>query len=393
MHTRVEGEIASLTYHSSGHVYFSLKDAQSTIKAVMWRSSVSRLKFQLTQGMRIIVEGSVGVYTPRGEYQFYAVHIEPYGQGALALAYEQLKEKLQAKGYFDRKNKKSLPQYIQKIALVTAKNSAGLADMLQIIQKRWALLEVYIIDTLVQGEQAPKEIAHALAYADSLGVDVIIVGRGGGSSEDLWAFNSEIVADALFALSTPVISAVGHEVDTLISDFVADIRAPTPSASIEIVLPDSQEVYYSLDQQQLQFQRILEQKIYQARKDVKICEERLLAQSPQKYLKNLQKEFIKLKEDYQKVLNYQLEQFQREFPLLKEQYKQNMQFILVQKKYTLTNLKEKLQQNNPKLACKYGWAKISQEGQVFPLEDLCVNEVFTLEDETRKVKALILSKE
>jgi len=181
MHILVEGEVASVTYHTSGHVYFSIKDKESSIKCVMWRSSVSKLKFRIEKGMHIVVEGSVGVYTPRGEYQFYAVKVEPYGQGALALAYEQLKEKLKAKGYFDVHRKKPIPKHIKKIALVTAKDSAALHDMLKIIEKRWALVEVFIVDTLVQGEAAVKQIAKSLKYADSLNADVVIVGRGGGS--------------------------------------------------------------------------------------------------------------------------------------------------------------------------------------------------------------------
>ena len=393
MHTMVEGEVSSVTYHSSGHLYFSIKDQKSSIKCVMWRSSVGRLKFQIERGMRIVVEGSVGVYTPRGEYQFYAVHIEPYGQGALALAYEQLKKSLQAKGYFDVHNKKPLPRYIHKIALVTAKGSAGLSDMLKIIQTRWALVEAFIVDTLVQGEQAPKQIAHALAYADTLDVDVIVVGRGGGSTEDLWAFNTEVVADALFALSTPVVSAVGHEIDVLISDFVADVRAPTPSASIEMILPDSQEVLYTLDQRQTHLQSLIRQKIQEAQRMLHYNEEIFLRASPKRKLETLNQEFIRLREEYQKVLAYQMQNFKAKIPSIHAQYSQNIHFILEKKRYSSKILEEQLSRNNPKLHCKYAWAKISQEGKVISLEELSKNEVFILEDETTKVKALFLGKE
>ena len=187
MHIKVEGEIASVTYHqASGHVYFSIKDDKSAIKCVMFRSNAQKLRFRLQKGEHIVVEGSVGVYTPRGEYQFYAVHVEPFGRGALALAYEQLKEKLKNQGYFEASNKKLIPKMIQKLALVTAKNSAALHDMIKIIEKRYPLVEVTVIDTLVQGDRAAGEIAQALYYADSIGVDVIVMGRGGGSAEDLW---------------------------------------------------------------------------------------------------------------------------------------------------------------------------------------------------------------
>jgi len=230
MHILVEGEISSVTYHNSGHVYFSIKDKESSIKCVMFRSNANRMKFRLERGQHVVVNGSISVYTPRGEYQLMTVSVEPFGQGALALAYEQLKEKLQQKGYFDPARKKAQPKYIKKIALVTASKSAALQDMLKIIDKRWRLLEVVVIDTLVQGDRSAPQIAEALEYADTLGVDVIVVGRGGGSKEDLWAFNEEVVADAIYKLNTFVVSAVGHEVDVQISDFVADLRAPTPSA-------------------------------------------------------------------------------------------------------------------------------------------------------------------
>ena len=227
----------------------------------MWRSSVARMKFRIEKGMHIVVEGSVSVYTPRGEYQFQTVRIEPYGKGALALAYEQLKEKLKEKGYFSNENKKLIPKHIQKLALVTAKESAALHDMLKIIEQRWPLLEVIIVDTLVQGDQAAAQIARSLRYADSLGVDVVVVGRGGGSAEDLWSFNEEIVADTIFHMSTPVVSAVGHEVDVMISDFVADLRAPTPSAAMEMILPDSREILYTLSELSDRYNYTIVQKI------------------------------------------------------------------------------------------------------------------------------------
>ncbi len=273
MHILVDGEVASATYHTSGHLYFSIKDKESSIKCVMWRSSVSKMKFRIEKGMHIVVEGSVSVYTPRGEYQFQTVRIEPYGKGALALAYEQLKEKLKEKGYFDAHKKQTIPKHIQKIALVTAKESAALYDMLKIIEKRWPLLEVMIVDTLVQGEQAAPQIAKSLVYADSLGVDVVIVGRGGGSAEDLWSFNEEVVADAIYRMQTPVVSAVGHEVDVMISDLVADLRAPTPSAAMEMILPDMQEIHYTLSEISERFSYTMVQKLQYSVRELKHVEE------------------------------------------------------------------------------------------------------------------------
>ena len=248
MHIRVEGEIASATYHGSGHLYFSIKDDRSTLRCVMWRSNAARLKFRLEKGESVIIEGSVGVYTPRGEYQLIAVNVEPYGRGSLFLAFEQLKKKLGTKGYFDKERKKAIPRYPDRIALVTSAAGAALQDMLKVARRRWPLAELFVVDTKVQGEGAEDSIARAIRYADSLEADIIVVGRGGGSTEDLWAFNEEKVADAIFVARTPVVSAVGHEVDILISDFVADMRAPTPSAAMEMILPDAAEQRRFLDE-------------------------------------------------------------------------------------------------------------------------------------------------
>lgn len=392
MHILVEGEVASVTYHTSGHIYFSIKDKESSIKCVMWRSSVSKLKFRIEKGMHIVIEGSVGVYTPRGEYQFYAVHIEPYGKGALALAYEQLKERLKEKGYFDAQRKKPLPKHIRKIALVTAKESAALYDMLKIIEQRWALLEVVIIDTLVQGDEAAAQIAHALLYADGLGVDVVVVGRGGGSAEDLWSFNEEMVADAIFAMQTPVVSAVGHEVDVMISDFVADLRAPTPSAAMEMILPDMREILYTLNDLSERFTYVMNQKLQHLVRELKHTEEILLRSSPSRQLRETQMEFIRLEDEFKRVITYKLERFSSSLPEMVKKYRQNMVFILEQKSQYLEYISKKLTMNDPKLQCRKGWAQISLEDKSIELSEIEVNQKFMIQDATTQIEALCLSK-
>ncbi|GIT98531.1 exodeoxyribonuclease VII large subunit [Sulfurovum sp. TSL1] len=392
MHILVEGEVASVTYHTSGHIYFSIKDQQSSIKCVMWRSSVAKLKFRIEKGMHIVIEGSVGVYTPRGEYQFYAVHVEPYGKGALALAYEQLKERLKEKGYFDAQRKKPIPKHIRKIALVTAKESAALYDMLKIIEQRWPLLEVVIVDTLVQGDEAAVQIAHALHYADSLGVDVVVVGRGGGSAEDLWSFNEEMVADALFAMQTPVVSAVGHEVDVMISDFVADLRAPTPSAAMEMILPDMREILYTLNEQGERFTYAMHQKLHHLVRELKHTEEILLRSSPSRQLKETRTKFIHLEDEFKRVMTYKLERFSSSLPEMHKKYRQNMGFILEQKSQYLEYMDKKLRMNDPKLQCRKGWAQISAEGKTIELSAIELNQTFTVQDAETRIEALCLSK-
>jgi len=390
MHIMVEGEVASVTYHTSGHLYFSIKDDKSSIKCVMWRSSVVKMKFRIEKGMHIVVEGSVSVYTPRGEYQFQTVRIEPYGQGALALAFEQLKEQLKAKGYFDARKKKAIPQNIQKIVLVTAKESAALYDMLKIIEKRWPLLEVVIVDTLVQGESAAEQIARALRYADTLEADVVVVGRGGGSTEDLWCFNEASVADAIFFMKTPVVSAVGHEVDVLISDYVADLRAPTPSAAMEMILPDSREVRYTLAEYEERFKHRIVSRLLQCSRELKESEALLQHASPLRRLNASKREFSRIGEEFSRAIFYKLETFSTLLPGIREHYMQRAGFILQKKRQHLESLLEKLQMNDPRLQCRSGWAQVSQKGKPTDLSHLQKGETFILEDADTKVEALCI---
>ena len=393
MHIMVEGEIASVTYHhASGHIYFTIKDDSSSIKCVMFRSNAAKLKFRLEKGEHIVVEGSVGVYTPRGEYQFYAVHAEPYGKGALAVAFEQLKKKLEAKGYFEQTSKKDIPRHIEKIALVTAKESAALYDMLKIIEKRWPMVSVTILDTLVQGERAAEEIASALQYADTIGADVIVTGRGGGSVEDLWAFNEEIVADAIYNLKTPVVSAVGHEVDTVISDFVSDLRAPTPSAAIEMILPDKSEVLYSIDELSNRFSDRISQILYHKEHTLKQRKDELLRYSISSRLDMLMGEFKSLSDRYRSVIDYRMKQMEASTQPVSGAFLQQIRFIMEHKNSQLLSLADQYSSSNPRDRVKKGWAKISIEGKAVPLGEIEPGNDFTVEDKNIKIKAKCIEK-
>ena len=235
----IEGEISNLRIPSSGHMYLTIKDEKSQIKVVMFRSSKSQLKFEPKDGDKVIVKGKITVYEPRGEYQAVIEYMEPRGIGALQLAFQQLKEKLLKEGLFDEKFKKIIPLLPQKLGIVTSPTGAAIRDILNIINRRFPNLHILIVPVKVQGEGASREIAAAINDLNQIAdVDVIIVGRGGGSIEDLWAFNEEEVARAIFKSKIPVISAVGHEIDFTISDFAADLRAPTPSAAAELVVKD-----------------------------------------------------------------------------------------------------------------------------------------------------------
>ena len=237
----IRGEISNLTNHSSGHRYFTLKDDSAQISCTLWKSRPVR--FALTNGMKVIIRGDLTVYPPSGKYQIDVASVVPEGQGDLYLAYEALKAKLGAAGYFDQDRKKILPDFIQSVAIITSPTGAVIEDMKKTIARRFPLVKIYFRPAKVQGDGSAEDIALAIYQMQKQPVDVIIVGRGGGSMEDLWAFNMEEVADAIFNSRLPVISAVGHETDFTISDFVADLRAATPTAAAEIVTPNTTADY------------------------------------------------------------------------------------------------------------------------------------------------------
>jgi exodeoxyribonuclease VII large subunit len=238
----VSGEISNFTHARSGHLYFTLKDDRAQLKCVMWRSAAERLRFHPGEGDAVIARGKVSVYDATGVYQLYVNSIRPAGRGELALAFEALKERLAAEGLFDGEHKQRVPSFPRRIGIVTSADGAALRDILNVLKRRCALVSVLIAPTLVQGTEAPDGIVRALQWLDGRDdVDTIIVARGGGSIEDLWAFNDERVARAIYAARHPVICGVGHETDFTIADFVADLRAPTPSAAAELAVPDLAE--------------------------------------------------------------------------------------------------------------------------------------------------------
>ena len=247
----VKGELSNFKLHSSGHIYASLKDEASLIKLVMFRSSALKLNFKPDNGMKVLVRGRISVYERDGIYQIYAEDIVPDGVGTLYAAYEKLKAKLEDEGLFSKEFKKPLPRFPEKIGIVTAQTGAAVRDMINVTKRRYPLAEILVVPVSVQGISAAPEIADAISFINKNNLcDVIITGRGGGSIEDLWAFNEEIVARAIFASKIPVVSAVGHETDFTIADFVADLRAPTPSAAAELVCPSESELLACFKAQQ-----------------------------------------------------------------------------------------------------------------------------------------------
>lgn len=239
----LSGEISNFTRARSGHLYFTLKDEKAAIRAVMFRSNAARLPFELEDGMKLIVFGSVSIYPANGQYQIYVENMQPDGLGALSLAFEQLKDRLQKEGLFDESHKKPIPPYPMRIGVVTSPTGAAFQDIKKVLRRRWPAAEIVLCPAMVQGKEAPAQIATALRTLDHSGCDVILAARGGGSMEDLWCFNDEMVARTVYAMQTPVVSGVGHQTDTTLIDFVADLRVPTPSAAAEVVSPNASEEY------------------------------------------------------------------------------------------------------------------------------------------------------
>lgn len=388
----VEGELSRITFHNSGHIYFSLKDASSSLRAVMFRGNASKLKFQLKEGMKVILDGAISLYKPRGEYQINCFSIEPSGQGALALAYEQLKEKLSTQGYFNQERKKQLPKFPSRVALITSATGAALQDMLRIANSRYRILEIDIYDVLTQGPNAALEITAAVAYADGQNYDLIVVGRGGGSVEDLWSFNEEIVADAIFNAVTPIISAVGHEIDWPISDFVADVRAATPSAAMQIALPDTNELYQSLDAIESALSEQMRQKIYNKREELKHLKSTFSQHSIERRLLQKSQEIEGLKRSFTQSVAYRLQSSQKELENIASRFPYTIESKLRDAKLSLNSLQRMFEANNPKNRSKIGFAQISQEGRVVDIASLKVDEYFEAQSSRDIIYAQVIKK-
>jgi exodeoxyribonuclease VII large subunit len=367
----VEGELSRITFHNSGHIYFTLKDANSTLKAVMFRGNATKLKFQLKEGLKVILDGAITLYKPRGEYQINCFSIEPAGHGALALAYEQLKQKLSTQGYFEPSRKKQLPKFPKKIALITSASGAALQDMLRVAQNRYRTLEIDIYDVLVQGESAASSISNAIIVSDTRDYDFIVIGRGGGSIEDLWAFNEEIVADAIFRASTPIVSAVGHEIDWVISDFVADLRAPTPSAAMQMTLPDTNELYQTLDSLSTQYRQILTQKMQNAKQELSHLHSLYSTHSVEKKLEQKMQEVKTLKDSFSHAITTRLNVAQNQ----------------------VLNLQKMLESNHPKFKSKKGFAQISQNSKVIDISTLNIGDDFTAQSDEVVISAKVIKRE
>ena len=296
----VRGELSNYKIYPSGHHYFTLKDAESSLKCVMFRSAAGKLRFRPESGMGVTAWGRISVYPRDGAYQLYCEALMPEGFGDLQMAYEQLKAKLEKEGLFDRSHKKPIPRYPERIAVITSSAGAAVHDIIRVLRKRWPVAKVVLLPVRVQGVEAPPEIAGALRYANKYRVaDVIIIGRGGGSIEDLWAFNDERVARAIYASELPVISAVGHEPDVTIADFVADLRAATPSNAAELVAPDVSELRDAIRSASARLDQAIGRGLSQRRTALTELASRRVMQSPTGFIdqRRLELDSIRLRLD------------------------------------------------------------------------------------------------
>ncbi len=308
----VAGEISNLARPASGHLYLCLKDGNAQLRTVLWRSVAARLRFDLHDGLEVIARGRLSAYPARGDYQLNVEELHPKGLGAQELALRQLKEKLFKLGYFDPKRKKPLPRFPRRVALVTSPSGAAIRDMLEILGRRWPCAEIWVCPVRVQGEGAAREVAAAITLLNrlqadgGLACDVAIVGRGGGSVEDLWAFNEECVAHALFASRIPVVSAVGHEIDLTIADLVADRRALTPSEAAEVIVPSCEELHDGFRRLELQLQGSLERRIEVARDRLRDLAERRAFRLPMERVRELERRLDDWSERLRRAANQRL---------------------------------------------------------------------------------------
>lgn len=385
----VQGEISNFKPHTSGHFYFSLKDQRSQISAVMFRGYNSKLKFRPKDGLEVVVRGRISVYEPRGSYQILCEMMEPVGAGALQKAFEDLKEKLKLEGLFESSRKKAIPAYPQKIAVVTSPTGAAIQDILNILSRRAPSLEVIVVPTLVQGPDAAPQIVEAYKKAQKiLNVDVIIMGRGGGSMEDLWAFNDEKLAREIAAATIPTISAVGHEIDFTIADFVADLRAPTPSAAAELVAKSHHEVVEKVNQfrrmMTLSWERLVKFRFHQ----LENLQKRLV--DPQRKLQDLALRNDDLLERLQRATqNYFLKR-QHQLQILKQKMgdpvekikstqlqlqkneirlRSSFEKLLSNKKFQWEKMISSLESLSPLKVVERGYSLVTKQGQIVKSQD------------------------
>lgn len=367
----VQGEIGTCTYSSNGHIYFSLKDEASTIKCAMWRTRRAGLDFKLETGMKVVVTGGIETYIPSGSYQIIAGKIEKVGVGNIYEQFELLKKKLEAEGLFDPQYKRPIPKHVKTLGVVTAATGAAVRDIINISKRRNPGIRIVLYPALVQGNDAPKEIIEGINALEKYGVDCMIVGRGGGSMEDLWCFNDEGVAQTIFNCSVPVISAVGHETDFTIADFVSDLRAPTPSAAAELAVTDISLWMDALSEYKRKNERLMRSILLQKRNLLSHYRDKYRLASPES----------KLNENRNRLAG------------LEERLNSKMQAILTSYRNKLSLQAQRLHGVSPLNKLGGGYAYVATEkGSVKSIEDISVNDTITVNLTDGSFTATVLEK-
>lgn len=409
----LKGEISNFKHHMSGHYYFSLKDEESKINAIMFRSNTGGLKFTPEDGKKVLVEGRISCYPAQGTYQIYVEKMEEDGLGNLYILYEELKKKLEAEGLFAAAHKKEIPKYPAKIGIVTAPTGAAIKDIISTIKRRYPICETILFPALVQGKAAAPDIARQIMKAQEFDIDVLIVGRGGGSIEDLWAFNEEIVARAIYESNIPVISAVGHEIDYTISDFVADLRAPTPTGAAEMAVPTILEVQNILNHNTRVLKSALREKIGMLKQILKKCEESYILKNPTMLYEGKMQKLDTLSEGLNRLINgllekkkYSLEQIRSSYilknPLLIYQNKEEkinsyrnestnlIKQILEKKSHTMNMKINTLKLVNPLNILEKGYSLVTKEDKIIKSsKDLNKNDIISIKMKEGSVTASV----
>ncbi len=387
----LKGEISNLKIHSTGHLYFSLKDENSKINAIMFSTNARRLTFKPVEGTNVLVVGRVSIYEQTGNYQIYVDDMQEDGVGNLYVQYEKLKAELAKEGLFDQSKKKKIPKMPSRIGIITAPTGAAIRDILSTIKRRFPLTETYLFPALVQGENAAPDIVKKLKQADNFGVDLIILGRGGGSIEDLWAFNEEIVARAIYEAKTPIISAVGHEIDFTIADFVADLRAPTPTGAAEMAVVNRTDVINELNHLKIRLNEALLSKVNVLKIALENIKSNYILNNPVIMYENKKQVVDNLLEKIKTLIYYKITNYNLKLDHLKKSYILNHPEELYKKKsLKLDKIITSLELLNPLSVLKRGYTLTYKNDKVVRnIKDLKVDDIITIKFKEGTVKANI----
>lgn len=387
----LKGEISNFKAHTRGHFYFTIKDENTRINAVMFSSSASKIKFVPTDGMKVLVSGKISVYEATGGYQIYVNEMLEDGVGNLYIAFEQLKKKLEQEGLFDPKHKKKIPKIPNTIGIITAPTGAAIKDILSTIKRRWPLTKTILFPSLVQGEEAASDIVRNIELSKNFDLDVLIVGRGGGSIEDLWPFNEEIVARAIYSLDTPVISAVGHEIDFTISDFVADLRAPTPTGAAEMAVPNMSDVKTYLNQLNLRLATNISNNIKVKKEILKKLENSFVLKNPISIYEIKDQKFDNLYErlliSYKNLVNNN----SNKMIIINNNLVNSMSHLLTNNTNRYNNLIQKLEALNPILTLKRGYAIVKHDNKAIEsIKKIKKDDIINIELQDGNIEAKVL---